>query len=39
VAETLESWHDEPMDEVASVLAADSQARKRASEALGRRTK
>jgi 1-deoxy-D-xylulose-5-phosphate reductoisomerase len=39
VAETLESWHDEPMDEVASVLDADAEARRRAGEALDRRTR
>jgi hypothetical protein len=38
VAETLDSWTDEPMDHVDSVLAADEEARVRARAALARRT-
>jgi len=37
VAETLDGWKDEPMDEVASVLEADAQARDRARAVLARR--
>jgi 1-deoxy-D-xylulose-5-phosphate reductoisomerase len=38
VAETLESWRDEPVDEVESVLAADAEARRRAGDIVSRRT-
>jgi 1-deoxy-D-xylulose-5-phosphate reductoisomerase len=38
VAETMESWRDEPMDQVESVLAADEEARAIARATLGRRT-
>jgi 1-deoxy-D-xylulose-5-phosphate reductoisomerase len=38
VAETLDSWTDEPMDQVESVLAADEEARVRARDAVARRT-
>jgi 1-deoxy-D-xylulose-5-phosphate reductoisomerase len=38
VAETLDAWTDEPMDEVGSVLAADEEARVRARSSIGRRT-
>ncbi len=38
VAETLESWRDEPMDEVGSVLEADEEARHHARGAVARRT-
>jgi 1-deoxy-D-xylulose-5-phosphate reductoisomerase len=38
VAETLEAWRDEPMDEVGSVLAADDEARHHARAAVARRT-
>ncbi len=37
VAETLESWSDEQVDQVEAVLAADAEARARAREALERR--
>ena len=37
VAETLDAWPDEPMDQVGSVLAADAEARARAAAALDRR--
>jgi 1-deoxy-D-xylulose-5-phosphate reductoisomerase len=37
VAETLEAWPDEPMDEVESVLAADAAARTRARSVLSHR--
>jgi 1-deoxy-D-xylulose-5-phosphate reductoisomerase len=38
VAETLESWRDEPVEEVGSVLAADEEARARARSVVARRT-
>jgi 1-deoxy-D-xylulose-5-phosphate reductoisomerase len=38
VAETLEGWRDEPMDQVESVLAADEEARARARGVAARRT-
>jgi 1-deoxy-D-xylulose-5-phosphate reductoisomerase len=38
VAETLEAWRDEPIDQVEAVLAADAEARVRASAAVARRT-
>ena len=38
VAETLDAWRDEPVDEVEAVLAADAEARSRASAVLDRRT-
>ena len=38
VAETLESWPDEPIDQVDSVLAADAQARVVARAVVARRT-
>jgi 1-deoxy-D-xylulose-5-phosphate reductoisomerase len=38
VAETLEAWRDEPIDQVASVLAADEEARARARAVVARRT-
>jgi 1-deoxy-D-xylulose-5-phosphate reductoisomerase len=38
VAETLESWRDEPVEQVESVLAADREARVRARDAVARRT-
>jgi 1-deoxy-D-xylulose-5-phosphate reductoisomerase len=38
VAETLDAWRDEPMDQVESVLAADEEARARARTVVGRRT-
>jgi 1-deoxy-D-xylulose-5-phosphate reductoisomerase len=38
VAETLDGWRDEPIDQVESVLAADEEARARARAALARRT-
>ncbi len=38
VAETLDAWRDEPMDQVESVLAADAEARVRSSAVLDRRT-
>jgi 1-deoxy-D-xylulose-5-phosphate reductoisomerase len=38
VAETLESWRDEPVEEVGSVLAADEEARVRARAVVARRT-
>jgi 1-deoxy-D-xylulose-5-phosphate reductoisomerase len=37
VAEAMESWTDEPMEHVDSVLAADAEARVRARAALARR--
>jgi 1-deoxy-D-xylulose-5-phosphate reductoisomerase len=37
VAETLEAWRDEPIDQVEAVLAADAEARGRAREALAGR--
>ncbi|MGP0030768.1 MAG: 1-deoxy-D-xylulose-5-phosphate reductoisomerase [Acidimicrobiales bacterium] len=37
VAETLDDWRDEPMDQVESVLAADAEARARARAVLARR--
>jgi len=37
VAETLEDWPDEPVDQVEGILAADAEARVRARLALGRR--
>jgi 1-deoxy-D-xylulose-5-phosphate reductoisomerase len=37
VSEALESWPDEPIDQVEAVLAADAEARARAVEALARR--
>ena len=37
VAETLEHWPDEQVDQVEAVLAADAEARARAGEALDRR--
>jgi 1-deoxy-D-xylulose-5-phosphate reductoisomerase len=37
VAETMEGWQDEQVDEVAAVLAADAAARSRARLALDRR--
>ena len=38
VAETLEAWRDEPVDQVESVLAADEEARVRARAVVARRT-
>jgi 1-deoxy-D-xylulose-5-phosphate reductoisomerase len=38
VAETLEAWRDEPVDQVESVLAADEEARARARAVVARRT-
>jgi 1-deoxy-D-xylulose-5-phosphate reductoisomerase len=38
VAETLDDWRDEPIDQVESVLAADEEARVRARAAVARRT-
>jgi 1-deoxy-D-xylulose-5-phosphate reductoisomerase len=38
VAETLDAWRDEPMDQVESVLDADAEARARCSAVLDRRT-
>jgi 1-deoxy-D-xylulose-5-phosphate reductoisomerase len=38
VAETLEGWRDEPIEQVESVLAADEEARARARAVVGRRT-
>ena len=38
VAETLDGWRDEPVDEVESVLAADEEARARARAVVARRT-
>jgi 1-deoxy-D-xylulose-5-phosphate reductoisomerase len=38
VAETLEGWRDEPVEQVESVLAADEEARVRARAAVTRRT-
>ncbi len=38
VAETLEAWRDEPMEQVESVLAADEEARARARAVVARRT-
>jgi 1-deoxy-D-xylulose-5-phosphate reductoisomerase len=38
VAETLDDWRDEPIDQVESVLAADAEARARARTAVARRT-
>ena len=38
VAETLEAWRDEPIEQVESVLAADEEARARAREVVARRT-
>ncbi|HWE66707.1 MAG TPA: 1-deoxy-D-xylulose-5-phosphate reductoisomerase [Acidimicrobiales bacterium] len=37
VAETLDGWPDEPVDDVGSVLAADEEARSRARVAIARR--
>ena len=37
VAETLEAWRDEPVDQVEGILAADAEARVRARLALARR--
>jgi 1-deoxy-D-xylulose-5-phosphate reductoisomerase len=38
VAETLDGWRDEPVEQVESVLAADAEARSRARAAVARRT-
>jgi 1-deoxy-D-xylulose-5-phosphate reductoisomerase len=38
VAETLDAWRDEPVDQVESVLAADEEARVRARAVVARRT-
>jgi 1-deoxy-D-xylulose-5-phosphate reductoisomerase len=38
VAETLDGWRDEPVDQVESVLAADAEARARARAVVTRRT-
>jgi len=38
VAETLEGWRDEPIEQVESVLAADQEARARARAVVARRT-
>jgi 1-deoxy-D-xylulose-5-phosphate reductoisomerase len=38
VAETLEGWRDEPMEQVESVLEADAEARARARAVVARRT-
>jgi 1-deoxy-D-xylulose-5-phosphate reductoisomerase len=38
VAETLEAWRDEPVDQVEAVLAADEEARARARAVVARRT-
>jgi 1-deoxy-D-xylulose-5-phosphate reductoisomerase len=38
VAETLEAWRDEPIDQVEGVLAADEEARVRARAVVARRT-
>jgi 1-deoxy-D-xylulose-5-phosphate reductoisomerase len=38
VAETLEGWRDEPIDQVEAVLAADAEARARARAVVARRT-
>jgi len=38
VAETLEAWRDEPVEQVESVLAADEEARVRARAVVARRT-
>jgi 1-deoxy-D-xylulose-5-phosphate reductoisomerase len=38
VAETLDGWRDEPIDQVESVLAADAEARARARAVVARRT-
>jgi 1-deoxy-D-xylulose-5-phosphate reductoisomerase len=38
VAETLEAWRDEPIEQVESVLAADEEARARARAVVARRT-
>jgi 1-deoxy-D-xylulose-5-phosphate reductoisomerase len=38
VAETLDAWRDEPLDQVESVLAADEEARARARTVVARRT-
>jgi 1-deoxy-D-xylulose-5-phosphate reductoisomerase len=38
VAETLDAWRDEPIDQVESVLAADEDARQRARAVVARRT-
>jgi 1-deoxy-D-xylulose-5-phosphate reductoisomerase len=38
VAETLDGWRDEPVDQVESVLAADEEARARARAVVARRT-
>jgi 1-deoxy-D-xylulose-5-phosphate reductoisomerase len=38
VAETLEAWRDEPIEQVESVLAADEEARVRARAVVARRT-
>jgi 1-deoxy-D-xylulose-5-phosphate reductoisomerase len=37
VSQTLESWDDEPVETIESVLAADAEARRRAREVMGRR--
>ena len=37
VAETLDAWTDDQVDEVEAILAADAEARVRAHEILGRR--
>jgi 1-deoxy-D-xylulose-5-phosphate reductoisomerase len=38
VAETMDAWRDEPVDQVESVLAADAEARDRARAVVARRT-
>jgi 1-deoxy-D-xylulose-5-phosphate reductoisomerase len=38
VAETLDGWRDEPVDQVESILAADEEARARARAVVARRT-
>jgi 1-deoxy-D-xylulose-5-phosphate reductoisomerase len=38
VAETLDAWRDEPVDQVESILAADEEARARAQAVVARRT-
>ena len=37
VAETLDAWPDEPVDQVEGILAADAEARARARRELDRR--
>jgi hypothetical protein len=37
VEETLEAWVDDHVDQVEGVLAADAEARRRATEIVGRR--